>query len=175
MAADVDEIEDVADALDTDPEHVEQALDSVEETLRQLADVDIDVDDPGDLDTARQALPTDPIEAELTAAALRGTPLGRVLEYVHPSDRQDGYWRRSRERSDLDALSDAELRQRHAFVQASMDARGLEGTVETDDGREIPKGAERRAEELDGESFESDDEDTDEDRGRSILGRLLGR
>lgn len=79
MAADVEEIEDVADALNTDPEHVERALDSVERTLRQLADVDIDVDGPGDLDVARQALPTEPIEAELTSAALRGTPLGRVL------------------------------------------------------------------------------------------------
>lgn len=175
MAAEADAIEDVADALETDPERIEAALDGVERTLRELADVDLDIDDPGDLHVARRALPTDPIEAELTAAALRGTPLGDAVEYVHPNDRQSGYWRRSRERSDISELSDAELRQRHAFVKTSMEARGVEGTVETDDGRKIPKGAKQRAEELGGESFESDAEQRDSEKGKGILRRLLGR
>jgi|GEM_PF-4294094 len=174
MGAEGAELEDIADALDTDPERVKDALDDVERVLHELADVEIDVDDPADLDAVRQVLPSKPIEAELTAAALRGTPLGQALEYVHPSDRQDGYWRRSRERSDPSALSDAELRHRHAFVKASMEARGIEGTVETDDGREIPRGAQRRGKVLEGESF-APEEDVDEETGKGILRRLLDR
>lgn len=174
MGTDADSIEDVADALDTDPERVEAALDGVERTLRELAHVDIDVDEPADLETARRRLPTEPVGAELVAAALRGTPLGRVLEYVRPSEHQSGYWRRSRDRSDPSALSDAELRQRHAFVTASIEARGVEGTVEVEDGREIPKGAEKRGEVLGGESF-APREDNAETGASGFLRRLIGR
>lgn len=170
-----EEIEDVADALDTDPATVADALEGVQEILDELADLDVDVDDPEDLDRVRQSLPTDRVEAELLSAALRGTPLGDVLEYVPANPRTSAYWRRSRNRTDPEQLSDAELKQRLAFVEDRIKRRGIPGTTEMPDGRRIPRSAAKTGEALRGQTFTDEEDDVDEERGRGILRRLIDR
>lgn len=174
MSAEATQIEDVAQAMDTTVDDVERALDEAEGVLRDLADLDLEIEDAADLERARRSLPSDPTTAMLVDAALAGTRLGDALEYVSPSERQDGYWRRSRERSDPRALSDAELRQRHAFATAAMERRGLEGTVRTPDGRRIPKAAAETGAEIEGEDFTTEDDDVDGEKGKGLLRRILG-
>lgn len=142
----------MSQAQTTTDAELDDATAKVQTVLEDVL-TDFAVDDPADAERLRRRLPTDPLAAEMTAAALEGTPIGDALEYVHPSDRQDGYWRRSRERSDPSALSDAELRQRLAFVKAAQDTQGENGTVTTPDGRQIPKTAAAMRDALGGESF----------------------
>lgn len=174
--ADPDAVESV---LPTDAD-VDAILDDVEQVLYELADLDISLDDPADLERVRQHLPTEPHRAELLAAALP-EPLRDELEYVHPCDRQAGYWRRSPERSDLRQLSDAELRHRLAFTRSRMENRGVDGTVRTADGRRIARSVQQTGDELRGVSFdEGDDPDgelteTERERGRSLFSRVRDR
>lgn len=162
-------------ADDVDAAELKDAFATVQDTLEWLSDVDATALDAETAEQIRTSLPTDPVTAELLSAALRGTPLGDVLEYVSPSDRQDGYWRRSRERSDPAALSNAELRQRYAFLQSARESCGLEGTTPTPDGRQIPKTAAAVGENLANTEFHHPDDDPPAsvlDRGRDIVRRL---
>lgn len=167
------EFEDLADALDAPPEQVDQILEDVEAALRDVAQMDVDVDEPADLDRARQRLPTDPHRAALVEAALPRA-LRESIEYVRPSERQAGYWRRSRERRDPSALSDAELRQRLDFVRSQREQRGTEGTVSTPDGREIPRTAAKTREKMTGNDY-SDADAGDRGKGKGLLTRILSR
>lgn len=148
-------------------------LADVEQTINGLADLELTIDSPEDLEQVRQQLPTEPTRAEIVAAALP-LPLRRELEYVHPSERQSGYWRRSRERRDPEALSDAELRQRKAFIETQIDNRGDDGTVWLNDGRQIPRSAVETARQLRGMEFTVSDgmTDAEAERGRSLFDRI---
>jgi len=168
-------VEDVAAELGVTPTDLNAILDDVETALTRLADLDLEIGEPADLERARRALPTDPLRAEFVDAALRGTPVGNALEYVHSSERQAGYWRRSAERSDPAALSDAELLQRHAFVTSRLEHRGVEGTVTLADGREVPRSVLETGATLRGESFDPDakrESPADEAKGKGILARI---
>lgn len=141
----------------------------VQRSLEQIADLDIDVTDPDDVDRLRQSLPTEPTRARLLKAALPPA-LDHAIEYVAPCDRQAGYWRRAPPRENPAELSDAELQQRLAFVRAAKDQRGRDGTTRTADGRRIPNSARGLEQELAGAEFATDDHDTE--RGRGILDRI---
>lgn len=170
-AAEAESLADVADSLEMEPEELQDVLSGVERTLNDLTGLDVDVNDVEDLDRVRDHLPTEPQRAKIIQAALPA-PLRNALEYVSPSERQSGYWRRARERRDLSELSDEEVVQRHEFVQAATDVRGLEGTVRTEDGREIPRSAAVMGDDLEGEDFDVDAEEDRRDKGLSILNRM---
>lgn len=170
---DEEAVEEVADELELQPQRLESILSDVESVMADLAGMDLNINNPADLERVRTALPTEPHRAELLSAALPPA-LGNALEYVHESDRQSGYWRRSRERSDPEELSDAELRHRLTFVDTAIDQRGKDGTVRTDDGRQIPVAARKIGDRLDGASFDVDADrvDGDRDKGKAILNRI---
>lgn len=151
----------------------EAILRDVEAALAAVADVDIDLDDPADLERVRRVLPTEPRRARVTELALP-PPLADAFEYVSASQRQDAYWRRSRERRDPEALTPAELRERIAFAEAAMAQAGNEGVVITEDGRRIPASARRTGDAHAGRSFTRDGEltDAEADRGRELLNRI---
>jgi hypothetical protein len=158
---------------------VDAILDDVEQVMHDLANLDVELDQPGDLELVRRELPTEPHRAELVAAALPA-PLRNELEYVHPCDRQSGYWRRSRERSNLSALSDAELKHRLAFTESRIANRGVDGTTRTADGRRIARSVDRTGDELRGASFTDTDDggeltEQDRERGRSLFSRVRDR
>lgn len=153
---------------DTDEDFEAIAAD-VQRALEQIATLDVDVTDPEDVDRLRQSLPTEPVRARLVKAALPPA-LDHAIEYVAPCDRQAGYWRRAPPRSDPAVLSDAELKQRLAFVRAAANQRGTDGTTRTADGRRIPRSADGLASALDGTQFSTDTADAD--RGRGILDRI---
>lgn len=169
-----DDIEDLASELDTDPATVVDSLDDASAILEQLANQDITELSPAEFERLRQTLPKDELTAEVLSVALQDTALGETLEYVRGSERQNAYWRRSRERSDPSVLSDAELRQRQKFIQSAIESRGHDGTVRTDDGRRIPTTAAEMGESLRGETFTDDSEltQTERERGESIWQRI---
>lgn len=173
MSTDPDLVE-AADELDIEPQELEAILSDVQSVLEHLAGMDIDLEDPADLEKVRTNLPTERHRAQFLAAAMP-TPLRDALEYVRPSERQSGYWRRSRERSDPSALSDAELRRNLAMHEAGETIRGTTGTVETDDGREIPTSAAKIREEMAGRSFQDKDDHGPQssESGLAILKRML--
>lgn len=160
------------DGLAPPGEDVEAVLRDVQDALAGLANLDVDLQEPRDLDRVRQGLPTEPHRALLVQAALPD-PLRHALEYVHPSDRQAGYWRRRRDRSTPEKLSDAELKERIAFGEAAREQRGETGVVATGDGRVIPRSAANVGEEVRGQEFAEDD--VDEEKGLGLLGRILDR
>lgn len=151
---------------------LEDVLSDVQRALTHVSSVDIDVTEPADLDRVRQALPTEPHRARLVHAGLP-EPLRYALEYVEPSERQSGYWRKSRERSDPAALSDAELEARYAFIEAGMAERGTDGVVRTGDGRVIARAADNIGDRITNREFAHDD--PDEEKGQGILDRILKR
>lgn len=160
-----------ADAID------DQTLARAERALVDLVDT-VDGTDgglaPADLERLRQSLPTDPDVAQMVHAGMPRA-LHETFEYVHPSDRQAGYWRKSRERSDVSQLSDAELRQRAAFVDSRIDHRGRMGTERQRDGRRLSRSSQATAAELRGESFRAADDpptETERERGEGLLDRL---
>lgn len=156
-------------------EDFEAVAADVQASLERIADLEVDVADPDDVDRLRQSLPTEPTRARLLKAALPPA-LDHAIEYVAPCDRQAGYWRRAPPRKNPAELSDAELQQRLAFVEAAKEQRGRDGTTRTGDGRRIPNTARGLREELAGSSFATDETDTE--RGRGILERIrtfLGR
>lgn len=162
---------DVAEDVDVD-EDLREILADVQAALEDLAGMDVDVDEPADLDRVRDLLPTEPHRAELIHAALPAA-LANAIEYVHPSDRQAGYWRRSRERRDHRVLSDAELVRRWEFSQAARELRGADGTTDTVDGRRIPRTAAKMREEMGGRDYDDVSEsDAEEENGLAILARI---
>lgn len=150
---------------------IEEVLSDVNQVMQELANLDLQLENAADLECVRKSLPTDPARAVIIEKSLP-PPLRDTLEYVHPSGRQDGYWRRSRDRTSLSELSDAELKQRHAFHLAAEASRGEDGVTSTEDGRVISRTADQLGETMKGTSF-SDEEPEDPDRGRDILSRLL--
>lgn len=166
-------LEELAESIDRSPDEIEAVFADVNRVLESLIGMDIDVSDPDDLERVRQQLPTEPLRAELLSAALPPA-LDAAFEYVHGSDRQSAYWRRPPERSNPEALSEAELRHRIAFTETMIDARGTEGTTQTPDGRRIARSAERLKDSLDGQTFTDPDDlnTTEQRRGRSILRRI---
>ena len=148
----------IADELDIEPAELIAIFEDVQSVLRDLAQIEIDVSVPADLERVRRALPADPVRAQLLSAALPD-PLRQTFEYVRPSEHQAGYWRRSRERSDPSQLSDAELRRNLALQEIGNEIRGTEGTVQTADGREIPVSAAKIGERMAGRSFKEDGSD----------------
>lgn len=168
-AAEREAVEGLAPPGDT----VEAVLADVQAALDRVVDLDIDLEAPSDLDRVRQALPTEPVRAQLLQAALP-QPLRGAIEYVSKSDRQSAYWRRSRDWSTPSALSDAEIRRRHAFIEAAADTRGEEGVVELADGRRISRTAAQIGEQLRDRDFSEDpDSDVDEDAGRRLFRRIV--
>lgn len=149
-------------------------LQDVEHALADIADMEISITNPEDLERVRRSLPTEPFRAEIVSTALP-PPLRGALEYVHPSERQDGYWRRSRDRSTPSALTDAELKQRLAFIEAARATRGKDGVVRTDDGRVISQSAEEIGSTLAGDEFRESPVGCNGHRGRDLLERILDR
>lgn len=161
-----------------DDEDPQEVLADVQRALEQVARVDVHVTDHDDLRRVVSDLPTEPHRARLVHAGL--PPLLRnAIEYVEPSERQSGYWRRSRERSDPAALSDAEIKQRLAFIESRMDNREEFGTVATEDGRRISRSAAQTGDDLRGETFRDADDarttDTTRTKGKGLLRRILDR
>lgn len=165
---------------DLEPDQRE-ILRDVQEILEELADLDLELTEPADLERARRVLPNEPHRAELVSAALPRS-VTNAIEYVHPSDRQDGYWRRAPDRS-REAASTAQLRHRLAFTKATIKYRDEEGAVRTLDGRTIAQNAERIGSDLSGRSFREDDDGpgadgngpggpSDSERGGKLLSSL---
>lgn len=160
---------------------VEELADDQQAVLRQAEDAfavfdqELDLADPADLEAFRRELPTDPAVAELVHAGMP-RPLREALEFVDCSDseRQSSYWRVSRERSDPGALSNAELRQRRAFIKSRINHRE-DGVERTTDGRYISRSAARTGEDLRGESFREPDDPptkTVRERGRRFASKV---
>lgn len=164
--------EDEAELRELVPDGVslEDVLRDVQDALASVPWLSIDIQDPSDVDQVRTALPTEPTRARFVAAALPPV-VANALEYVEPSDRQAGYWRRSRERSDPGALSDDELRYRLRFMQTAKDVRGTEG-VEYQDGNVMSKATLEMGRELE-DSGPRTDESGDNTNG--LLRRILER
>lgn len=153
----------------TEDDEFDAVTADVQAALERLAAMEIDAADPEDIDRLRQSLPTEPTRARLLKASLPPA-LDHAIEYVAPSDRQSGYWRRAPPRSNPAELSDAELKHRLAFVRAARDQRGREGTTRTADGRRIARSADGLAEQLEGTTFATDD--VDAERGQGIIDRI---
>lgn len=172
-AQDPETLAEVAADVDMAEEEVQAIFADVQEVLESLADLDVDVEDPADLERVRQQLPTKPIRAQMVYASLPA-PLHNALEFVSASDRQAAYWRRSRERSDFSAVSDAELVKYWKFSQAAKKVRGQTGTVRTSDGREIPAAAAEIGNRMEVAEIdpETGPDDETREKGKALLQRI---
>jgi hypothetical protein len=99
---------------------------------------------PDDLESFREALPTDPQAARAVEIALP-SPWSDILEYVEGSDRQAAYWRTTQNRSAPRSPADREHKEH--FASAARETEDVEGTVEHD-GKTIPASAAQIAEEV---------------------------
>ncbi len=168
----IDDLHDLVHALDVDPEAVETALERVQTSAEKLHSQKDGEWTQEEIAEVRERLPTDPLQAAILQLALP-QPLRERLEYVHPSSRQQGYWRRSRERSDVSQLSDAELRRHLCFNRIMQDQRGRTGTVQTSDGREVPETAIELQSEMTGQKFDDEEDEPEEHRISGRVRRLL--
>lgn len=145
---DPEQVEQIAEDAGVSPDILREA----ERAVKDVAGLEVDLNDAESIERLRQRLPKNPDVAHLTHAMM--PPAFReVLEYVEPSDRQSGYWRRSRERRDPTALSAAELRHRIEFIESRKRHSDERGVTETRDGRRVAESALRTGDELRGEDY----------------------
>lgn len=167
IEAELEALEELAD------EDVQAILADVQAAIERVVDTNVDLEEPADLDRLRHVLPTEPRRARLVHAALP-PPIADAIEYVSASERQSAHWRKSRERSDPAALSDAELKQRLRFIDAAASTRGMDGVVVTADGREVARAPMQIGEQLRGEQ-QREEPDVDEEKGQAIFRKILDR
>lgn len=169
-----EEDREVLDRFVDDDDTIEAVLADVQAALERLVELGFDLEEPADLDRVRQALPTEPARAQLVHAALPD-PIRESLEYVRPSERQSGYWRRPKNRTDYSKMSDAEVKSLFNFLETAEEMRGVKGTIELADGRRVPRSALAMRDELEGVSYTDDELDVDEEKGQGILRSIMDR